>query len=276
MGEVHQQQEEPTIAIRVPNHICQMCGDQTQQQQQQPILDTTTTAATGGDDYSAVDPTTSQFSMMHLNSCSACKRRRRRRFHASAVNKRRSPSSSSSGEPSAKKLFSDQEDLTRHGFSAVSLPFPVLRRTVSASPELAADLPGYSTPPARRSGLPPLPPSLRRTVSDLSPSPVKASPRSLSSEETTPDSTKLRKMGDLMREMMQRCDEVMKTEEEGDEECAVAEIDKVPSQDELHRDSEEAVSVEWAEKCLRLAFRCPCGKGYEVLLSENNCYYKLV
>lgn len=41
-------------------------------------------------------------------------------------------------------------------------------------------------------------------------------------------------------------------------------------------DSEEAVSVDWAERCINLAFRCPCGKGYEVLLSENNCYYKLM
>lgn len=37
------------------------------------------------------------------------------------------------------------------------------------------------------------------------------------------------KMEDLMREIMQRCDEVMKSEEEGDEQGAVAEIDKVLS-----------------------------------------------
>lgn len=35
----------------------------------------------------------------------------------------------------------------------------------------------------------------------------------------------------------------------------------------------EAVSVEWAEKCLSIFFKCPCGKG---LLSEKNCYYRLV
>ncbi|KAL9297143.1 hypothetical protein ACSQ67_023039 [Phaseolus vulgaris] len=53
--------------------------------------------------------------------------------------KRRSPPSSSfSGEPSAKKLFCDQEDPSLYGFSAVPIPlnlnslmrlsFPVLRR----------------------------------------------------------------------------------------------------------------------------------------------------
>ena len=47
-------------------------------------------------------------------------------------------------------------------------------------------------------------------------------------------------------------------------------------QDELGNDYEEAVSVEWIDKCLSLTFKCPCGKGYEVLICANNCYYKLV
>ncbi|WJX24710.1 hypothetical protein P8452_13792 [Trifolium repens] len=73
----------------------------------------------------------------------------------------------------------------------------------------------------------------------------------------------------------------MKDEEEEkneEEHSLVAEDDKVPSQsrDELGADYEEAISVDWVEKCLSLTFRCPCDKGYEVLISENNCYYKLV
>lgn len=36
--------------------------------------------------------------------------------------------------------------------------------------------------------------------------------------------------------------------------------------------AEEAVSVEWAEKCLSIHFKCPSGKGYQILLSGNNCY----
>ncbi|AES98480.2 transmembrane protein, putative [Medicago truncatula] len=47
-------------------------------------------------------------------------------------------------------------------------------------------------------------------------------------------------------------------------------------QDELGNDYKEAVSVEWIDKCLSLTFKCPCGKGYEVLICANNCYYKLV
>ncbi|RHN56440.1 hypothetical protein MtrunA17_Chr5g0429531 [Medicago truncatula] len=46
--------------------------------------------------------------------------------------------------------------------------------------------------------------------------------------------------------------------------------------DELGNDYEEAVSVEWIDECLSLTFKCPCGKGYEVLICANNCYYKLV
>ncbi|AES98507.1 hypothetical protein MTR_5g069420 [Medicago truncatula] len=46
--------------------------------------------------------------------------------------------------------------------------------------------------------------------------------------------------------------------------------------DESGNDYEEAVSVEWVDKSLNLTFKCPCGKGYEVLICANNCYYKLV
>lgn len=36
--------------------------------------------------------------------------------------------------------------------------------------------------------------------------------------------------------------------------------------------SEEEVHVERVEHCLSLDFRCSCEKGYDVLLSENDCY----
>ncbi|TKY65237.1 hypothetical protein E2542_SST08095 [Spatholobus suberectus] len=249
----------PIIPNSPPSPMC----DQILQNQEQHI-----------DHASAVDPT-DLFSLMHLtNGC--C----HRQPPCSAANnpmKRRSPpqSSSSSGEPSAKKLFCDQEDLTLYGFSAVHVPLnlnplvnksrslPVLRRCVSDP---------YRPPaPARGPGLPPLPPSFRRSVSEitsaseLTPSPDKALSRE---ETTTPDSVRLRKMKERFKEMRQWWDDVMKDEEEdGGEECAVAEDDKVLAQDDLGEgDSEEAVSVEWAERCLSLVFRCPCGKGYEVEL----------
>nr|KYP68705.1 hypothetical protein KK1_022346 [Cajanus cajan] len=174
--------------------------------------------------------------------------------------KRRSPSSSA--QPSAKKLFCDQEDLSLHGFSAVHVPLnlhslltkgrssPVLRRCVSDP-----------CCPPRPSALPPLPPTFRRSVSDLSPLPL---PCINCEENTAPDSLvwtvlekRLRRMKDRLKEMKQLWDEVM---EDNDQEDGGG----------------EDFSVEWAEKCLSIIFRCPCGKGYEFLLSENNCYYKLV
>lgn len=94
-------------------------------------------------------------------------------------------------------------------------------------------------------------------------------------------------MRDRLIEMKQWCDEVMREEDEEDD-CEGAEDEKVLSkvavlglmqmlmQDDDGGDAEEAVSVEWAEKCLSIHFKCPCGKGYQILLSGNNCYYKLV
>ncbi|CAI8585737.1 unnamed protein product [Vicia faba] len=67
-----------------------------------------------------------------------------------------------------------------------------------------------------------------------------------------------------------------KEEEEEEEHSLVDEDDKTLSYDEMGKDYEEAISVEWIEKSLNLTFRCPCGKGYEVLICGNNCYYKLV
>ncbi|XP_052729461.1 uncharacterized protein LOC128195550 [Vigna angularis] len=279
MGEVHAQKEpvtanspQPTPTQTPPKHKCPSMANS------QPMHD-------HADPTTVVEPT-DLLSMMHLNN-GCC----HRQPPCSAVNnpmKRRSPPSCSfSGEPSTKKLFCDQEDLSHHGFSAVPIPlnlnslvnkrrsFPVLRRCVSDPCRPPAPAP--PTPAERGSGLPPLPPGLRRSVSDLStPSP------SLNAEETaTPDSVKLRRMKERLKEMRQWWDEVMKDDEEEnvreEEECIAAEDEKVLPQDDLGAgDSEEAVSVEWAEKCVSLGFRCPCGKGYEVLLSENNCYYKLV
>ena len=45
---------------------------------------------------------------------------------------------------------------------------------------------------------------------------------------------------------------------------------------EEEEEYEEAVSVEWAEKCLSIHFKCPCGKGYQILFSGDKCFYKIV
>ncbi|KAL5095988.1 hypothetical protein RYX36_000315 [Vicia faba] len=222
------------------------------------------------------------FSMLHLNSSSTSTH-----HHHKNSTKRRSRPSSSSLERCAKKHSFDQEDFTRNGFSAITLPFSlhgnVLRRCVS-TPEQSA-----ITPLVKGAGLPPLHPNLRRCLS----ADAKSVSRALSSEESAPaDSMRLKRMKDRMKEMKQWWDEVMKEEdeevkeeeelqqqedqEEEKEHSPVVEEEKGRSQDELGEDVEEAVRVEWAEKCLSLTFKCPCSKGYEVLISANNCYYKLV
>ena len=43
------------------------------------------------------------------------------------------------------------------------------------------------------------------------------------------------------------------------------------------QDFEESVFVERVgEEGLTVHFKCPCGKGYQILLSGRNCYYKLM
>ncbi|CAJ2660508.1 unnamed protein product [Trifolium pratense] len=210
--------------------------------------------------------------------------------------KRGSRPTSSSDQRSSKKHSFNQEKLARNGFSAITLPISlcgnVLRGSVSD--------PSYTfqekTMPVRgSSGLPPRPPISRCNSEVIDPATVKAAvSHCLKSEENSPpDSKRLKRMKEQLTEMKQWWDEIMKDEEEENEkeqqkeeekeqeeekDSLVAEDDKVPSQsqDELRADYEEAISVEWLEKCLSLTFRCPCSKGYEFLISENNCYYKLV
>ncbi|KAK2351983.1 hypothetical protein QL285_096699 [Trifolium repens] len=226
------------------------------------------------------------FSMLNLNSPSSTLTRHQRRRNSA---KRRALSSSSSSKQRSAKKHSSVQD---NGFSAISLPISlcgnnahVLRRCVS---DLCQSL-EQSTPmmTAKESGLPPLPPKLTRCMS----ADVKSVSHSLNTEDNTPDSKRLKRMKDRLREMKQWWDDVMKEEEEEEgieeeqeekEESPVAEEDKdlsqlqitIPqspvaeddkfiSQDECGEDFEEAVSVEWAEKCLSLTFKCPCGKGNE-------------
>jgi len=187
MGEINvHTQNEPITAISL-----QPTPTQTPHKYKCPSIAPSQTIRDHADHTAVVEPT-DLLSIMHLNN-TCC----HRQPPCSAVNnpiKRRSPPSSSfSGEPSAKKLFCDQEDLSLYGFSAVPIPlnlnslvnkrrsFPVLRRCVSDPYRPPAPAP--PTPAERGSGLPPLPPGLRRSVSDVSaPSPY------LNSEETAPDS----------------------------------------------------------------------------------------
>ncbi|KAL7258350.1 hypothetical protein ACSBR1_004469 [Camellia fascicularis] len=50
-----------------------------------------------------------------------------------------------------------------------------------------------------------------------------------------------------------------------------------PEKDEPEiTECEEAVSVERSGKWLIVHIKCSCGKGYQILLYGNICYYKLM
>ncbi|KAB1219378.1 hypothetical protein CJ030_MR3G001139 [Morella rubra] len=264
--------------------------------------------------------------------------------------KRRSPSSSSSNfqdplsafspdsERHPKKLFLDHDDLTRQGFSKLSLPVPsapaqpqaqsqsqsqpqaqvqvhpVLRRSVSdpyhpsitstftdpfaaglgfqvpnpnppQSPEEAKKRILQLTPPSN-SGLPPLPPPLIRSVSDPTPSPAKTYSRSSSpgnvsvdlTKEKTPNSNsnskkRLRRMRDCAIEMSKCYEQITREQEETKR---GAEEENAATKDNCGTEFEESVFVEKLGEGLTIHFECPCGKGYQILLSGTDCYYKLM
>ncbi|AES98462.2 hypothetical protein MTR_5g068870 [Medicago truncatula] len=225
--------------------------------------------------------------------------------------KRRSPSSSSAHQLSSNKHSFNASNLTRNGFSTITLPFSLRGNALSCCVSDPCTLPDQSMPVKGLStALQPLPPISRCISEVIDPSKVKEAVALYlnSSERTTPesDSMRLKRMKDRLKEMMKVWDEVMEDEEENEKEqeqdeehsldSLVAEDENVISQgpgvmgrimesssvvkhyskDELGNDYEEAVSVEWIDKCLSLTFRCPCGKGYEILICANNCYYKLV
>ncbi|MED6221781.1 hypothetical protein PIB30_058010 [Stylosanthes scabra] len=88
-------------------------------------------------------------------------------------------------------------------------------------------------------------------------------------------------MKERFKQVLQLCHEALEYVEEEEEkknsgECVIADYDnnEVPPQDNDNLKGEEVVSVELADKCLRVIFKCPCGKGYVVLLSRNTCYYE--
>ncbi|CAL8075782.1 unnamed protein product [Prunus armeniaca] len=152
--------------------------------------------------------------------------------------------------------------------------------------------------------LPPLPPphTFRRSVSDINPSPAKASSRfSTSSQDLgtdidTPNSKRLRRMKDRLREMSHWCQQLMREEDlmeedEDEQQQAVEEEAQVQAvdaadqdfhsntgaaEDECEKEFAESVSVEKKDDCLVIHFSCHCDKAYQFLLSGGECYYKLM
>ncbi|KAG2727753.1 hypothetical protein I3760_01G172500 [Carya illinoinensis] len=159
--------------------------------------------------------------------------------------------------------------------------FPVVNSNPH-SPENARNGVIQVTPPSN-SGLPPLPPTLRRSISDPTPSPAKTHSWSSSSgdatvglsKKKTPNSKKrLRRMKDRMNEMSKWCEQVIREQQE--EEDGGAEYNNASTKDDPLPDFEESVFVERVGEGLTVRFKCPCGKGYQILLSGRDCYYKLM
>lgn len=155
-------------------------------------------------------PFDTRFAMLHLNGfnchnyhqhqpCTTCG------CLCSTSNpmKRRSPSSSSSFQDPLNTFYSDSQPKPKKLFQD-----PVLRRTVS-DPDPFPSGSGFQAPnpnnslspeqhprsnvipatPSSNPGLPPLPPTLRRSVSDPTPSPAKTYSRSSSSGDVSVDLT---------------------------------------------------------------------------------------
>lgn len=197
--------------------------------------------------------------------------------------------------PFLRRCFSDPVSSPGTSSSQQAVPVPV-------------HLPGNSkihTAATTMPSLPPLPPILRRSVSDptsppsqmtagkcdkcggslsgrnfegpLSVGEVKFHKPLDSTKEQNPKSKKLKRMKDRLRELSQWWAEVMREGElEDDDDICCREDNTNPKMDEAEAETEELVSVERVGEGLSIHFKCPCGKGYQILLSGSNCYYKLM
>ncbi|PIN09601.1 hypothetical protein CDL12_17809 [Handroanthus impetiginosus] len=97
----------------------------------------------------------------------------------------------------------------------------------------------------------------------------------------SPTSKRLRRMKERMKVMRQWWNQVVcesDEEEDGESDKCIPDHNTPKEECENHEmenPSQESVWVEKNGDCLVLHFKCPCGHGYQILLSRNNCYYKL-
>uniref|UniRef100_A0A7N0V6X5 Uncharacterized protein n=1 Tax=Kalanchoe fedtschenkoi TaxID=63787 RepID=A0A7N0V6X5_KALFE len=192
--------------------------------------------------------------------------------------------SPTSGSPLLRRCVSDPYNSPGDGITnnnnAVSLEFDgPLRRCVSdpyhppgAMTKNQAGAAGGSPTPA--GGLPPLyPGSNRQSATDVTVTPPKVAADSFKGQ--SPDSLRLQRMRERMKEMARWWDDVVRLEddetpEEQNHNNAAA------SQDVSDKEVEELVSVEKSGDGLKIKLRCPCGSGYEILITGQTCYYKLL
>nr|XP_009782141.1 PREDICTED: flocculation protein FLO11 isoform X2 [Nicotiana sylvestris] len=96
----------------------------------------------------------------------------------------------------------------------------------------------------------------------------------------SPATMRLKRMKQGMKEMRQWFDlmiqEDAQVEKASSEENKSLKENETETETETEASCEEAVWVERMGNSLVLHFRCPCGDGYQILLSGNNCYYKLL
>lgn len=91
------------------------------------------------------------------------------------------------------------------------------------------------------------------------------------SDQETPNSKKLRKLKETMEEMRRWMEEVVQDE---DEDTTHLQNDNIKEQD--GNETKESVFVDKTEGGLILQFNCPCGSGYEIYLSGDKCFYRLI
>ncbi|XP_019181214.1 PREDICTED: swi5-dependent recombination DNA repair protein 1 homolog [Ipomoea nil] len=139
---------------------------------------------------------------------------------------------------------------------------------------------------------PPIPP-LHRSLSDPTvalefrpplvpspPRPIKSPPSS--SAQGSPNTKRLKRMKDRLGQMRQWWDQVLQEEEDEDSYAAEDNNSKEEEKGEEAKTTSSSAGEEsvWVEEKggegLVIHFKCPCKKGYEILLSGNKCYYKLM
>ncbi|XP_051152786.1 uncharacterized protein LOC127266555 [Andrographis paniculata] len=136
---------------------------------------------------------------------------------------------------------------------------------------------------------------ISRTLSDPNPvsnwqaavpggTPARFPARRSPSSGESPNAKRLKRMRERLRDMSQWCSHIV---DEEDEECEnysnnnhtpkekSEEGEMENNNNSIANPAQEAVWVEKDGECLVLHFKCPCGNGYQILLSGRNCYYKL-
>ncbi|CAL1388208.1 unnamed protein product [Linum trigynum] len=161
------------------------------------------------------------------------------------------------------------------------------------SPPISSVIPNDSATPSSKapgsSSRPPLPP-LRRSWS--LPSPDKPAPSGSNdavSANPPHHGEKLKAVGNWIKEVAKWWDEFHTVDEIAPEvvnpeekKVSVDDGDSDIASNAVKQDGkesagcEESVNVERTGECLIINFKCPCKKGYQILLSGTSCYYKLM